>query len=55
LPQVGADGCLHQIGEAAQDAVLIEGSDGFELFLDLGKESRLACRTLGIRQREPWI
>lgn len=49
LPQIGANGCLHQIGETAQDAVFIERGDGFELLLDIGKEGRLACRTLAIR------
>ena len=46
LPQIGADGGLHQVGEAAQDAVFIERGDGFELLLDLGKQGRLARRTL---------
>ena len=48
LPQIGADGGLHQIDEAAQDAVFVERGDGFELLLDLGKDRRLACRALGV-------
>ena len=48
LPQIGARGGPHQVGEPAQDAVFIEGGDGFELLLDLGEEGRLACRALGI-------
>src|SRR4029077_12051276 len=48
LPQIGADGCLHQIGETAQDAIFVERGDGFELLLDLGEKGRLACRTFGV-------
>ena len=42
LPQIGADGGLHQIGETAQDTVFVQRGDGFELLLDLGKEGRRA-------------
>src|SRR6266436_3268363 len=48
LPQIGADGGLHQIGEKAQDAVFVERSDGFELLLDLGDNGRLTYRALGV-------
>jgi hypothetical protein len=48
LPQIGADGGLHQIDEKAQDAVFVERGDGFELLLDLGEKGCLACRALGI-------
>ena len=41
LPQIGADGYLHQIAEATQDTVFIQRSDGFELLLDFGEEGRL--------------
>src|SRR4029077_12872261 len=47
LPQIGADGGLHQIREKAQDAVFVERGDGFELLLDLGEDGRLARRALG--------
>src|ERR1700746_2351807 len=55
LPQIGADGGLHQIGETAQDAVFIERGDGTELLLDLGQQGRLTRRTLRIREAEPRI
>ncbi len=47
LPQIGADGGLHQIGEKPQDAVFVERGDGFELLLNLGEDRRLLCRALG--------
>ena len=52
LPQIGADGGLHQIGEKAQDAVFVERGDGFELLLNLGENGRLACRALGAGRDE---
>src|SRR6185436_18446219 len=55
LPQIGADGGLHQIGETARDAVFIERGNGFELLLDLGEKGRLARRTLGVGGGEAWI
>src|SRR5260370_20908173 len=55
LPQIGADGGLHQIGEKAQDAVFVERGDRFELLLDFGENGRLACGTLGIGGGEAWV
>src|SRR5437879_10956811 len=52
LPQIGADGGLHEIGEKAQDAVFVERGDGFELLLNLGENGRLACRALGAGRDE---
>ena len=48
LPQIGSDGGLHQIGEKAQDAVLVERGDRFELLFDFSEDARLACGALGI-------
>src|SRR5258708_38638328 len=46
LPQIGADGGLHEIGEKPQDAVFVERGDGFELLLDLAEDGPLAWRAL---------